>query len=547
MDIDRWQRTASGNSTTAPDGFPEGMTRQDVNDSAREVMAAAKRFYDSPDFRNPFRNFTLTRTTGTVWILVDGGGQTNAGQFLELNQRVKMVISTNPTVDYWEGWVSALPAYGAPNQNVTFTWIAAESKDAVGPTTATNCVLTVGPKELGQAAWYDTGTGATQIPLGGDIKPYALATNENALDVGFVQGLTALEIAEAATRGRLNANGGMLFWSRGVSFTNATVPLNSDNNSIADNWTLLSDGNDRVNITREADAPGGVPVRYSMKFTTAAGVVNQKYGAITFAELDDALDVGSPSSTKKVSASFWIKQGSIAGIKSVRAYLLNIKTATPTNDPISAWGSGSEGSDVAFNATDWEQVGASLDVDLDAIGSAWTEYKIEDVSMAGGGAGPIAMAFITDDAVIGASSSWHIAAVQINRGVRALPFLPEPVALERARCERYYESTFDDEAGVYPAAALGATHALAVRSTEGTQRVIVNWPFRVPKFKVPTIATYNPRVAGTGFDDLAASSVPVGTTNTNRKQVHLISDATAANDTTYYIGIAAAAQIWGNG
>lgn len=525
------------------------MTRQDVNDSAREVMAAAKRFFDAPDFRNPFYNFTLVRTTGVNWILVDGGGSTNAGQFLEVGQRVRMVITTNPSVDFWEGWITAVPAYSAPNQTFTVEWLAApESKDTAGPTTATNCAISVGPKELGRAAWYDTGAAAGQIPLSSDIKPYALATDEADLDVGFVGGLTASGLSEQSTRGRLNANGGMSVWSRGVTFNSGTTPANNADQVIADNWTLISDGNNRVNVTRDGDVPSAVPVRYSMKFTVSTGAAaNQKHGALHCVELDDALDIGQPSSTRKVSASFWIKQGSVAGIKSVRAYLLNIKNAAPSVAPVLSWGSGTEGSDVTFNGTDWEQIGSSIDVDLDAIGTAWTEYKFENISMAASGAGPIAIAFIVDDAVIANPASWHLAAVQINRGERALPFLPFPIALERLRLARYFESSFDEEAGIYPAAAAGVSHAIAVRNVSNNRPLVLPWRFRVPKFKTPTIATYNPRVAGAGFDDNSASSVAVASTTQNREGATIISDALALADTTYYLGVAASANIWGTG
>lgn len=544
MDIDRWQRSEGGNGAFPPDGFPEGMTRQDVNNSSREMMAATKRFYDAPDFRNPFRNFSLVRTTGTNWIFVDGGGQVDAGEFLELGQRVKMAISTNPSVDFWEGWITAIGAYAAPNRTFTVEWLPApDSKDIAGPTTATNCVMTVGPKELGRAAWYDTGSTAGTIPTVDDLEPHVF-TPEGDLDVGAVQGLTADEISERSIRGRINANGGLNIWSRGVSFTSATTPANNDNQSIADNWTLLSDGNDRVNVARDASVPSGVPVRYSMKFTVSTG--NFKHGAITFAELDDALDVGLPSTTKPLSASFWLRQGSVAGVKAVRAYLLNIKNATPSVDPVSVWGSGTEGSDLTWNAADWEQVGASLTIDLDAIGTAWTEFKIENRLMAAGGAGPIALAFAVDDALVASPASWHLAAVQINRGARALPFLPSPIALERARCERYFESSFDDEAGAYPSAIQGVANALAIRNVSAGNPMALSWQFRVPKFKVPTIQTFNPRVAGTGFDDNAASSIAVASTTQNRKQTTIIS-ANASANTTYYLGVAAAAQIWGTG
>lgn len=45
-DVSEWDELANGNTDPSPDGFPEGMPPSGVNDSAREVMAATKRFYD---------------------------------------------------------------------------------------------------------------------------------------------------------------------------------------------------------------------------------------------------------------------------------------------------------------------------------------------------------------------------------------------------------------------------------------------------------------------------------------------------------------------
>lgn len=41
-----WSETDSANSVAAPDGFPEGMPPSGVNDAARAVMGAVKRFWD---------------------------------------------------------------------------------------------------------------------------------------------------------------------------------------------------------------------------------------------------------------------------------------------------------------------------------------------------------------------------------------------------------------------------------------------------------------------------------------------------------------------
>jgi hypothetical protein len=49
--IHSWSTSAANNNSAAPDGFPEGMAPSGVNDAAREVMAAVKRWYVDAEWR----------------------------------------------------------------------------------------------------------------------------------------------------------------------------------------------------------------------------------------------------------------------------------------------------------------------------------------------------------------------------------------------------------------------------------------------------------------------------------------------------------------
>lgn len=44
--VSSWSTTAASNNSAAPDGFPEGMAAADYNNSAREVMAAVKTWWN---------------------------------------------------------------------------------------------------------------------------------------------------------------------------------------------------------------------------------------------------------------------------------------------------------------------------------------------------------------------------------------------------------------------------------------------------------------------------------------------------------------------
>jgi hypothetical protein len=51
-DIKNWSASAGGNTSAAPDGFPEGMPPSGVNDAAREQMAATRRWYDDAEWKD---------------------------------------------------------------------------------------------------------------------------------------------------------------------------------------------------------------------------------------------------------------------------------------------------------------------------------------------------------------------------------------------------------------------------------------------------------------------------------------------------------------
>jgi hypothetical protein len=91
-DVREWSTTAASNNDAAPDGFPEGMPPSGVNDSARELMAATKAWYDTTYGRNALINggfmvaqrgtsFTSTTTPANSddtylidrWILLSDG------------------------------------------------------------------------------------------------------------------------------------------------------------------------------------------------------------------------------------------------------------------------------------------------------------------------------------------------------------------------------------------------------------------------------------------------------------------------------------------
>lgn len=97
-EFEDWEPLAGGNNDASPDGWPEGMTRSGVNNSARENMAAIRRDWEGSavgggEWRNPIKGETLARISATQ-IRVVG---VDATAFFPVGRKLKITHATgNP-------------------------------------------------------------------------------------------------------------------------------------------------------------------------------------------------------------------------------------------------------------------------------------------------------------------------------------------------------------------------------------------------------------------------------------------------------------------
>lgn len=85
--ISTWTTSATGNNSVSPDGFPEGMNPSGVNDSAREVMGAVRRWYVDAEWIN--WGDTLVRQTNNSFLV-----SRTATQVYTAGRRLKLYDST---------------------------------------------------------------------------------------------------------------------------------------------------------------------------------------------------------------------------------------------------------------------------------------------------------------------------------------------------------------------------------------------------------------------------------------------------------------------
>jgi hypothetical protein len=110
MGIEAWSTTAADNDATPPNGAPEGMAFNKVNDVIRQNMASVRAFYEDPlwtDFGH-----VPTYVSGTSFTI-----PTDLTASYAVGRRVKLTGTTPFTV---YGTI-ATSAYSAPNTTITIT------------------------------------------------------------------------------------------------------------------------------------------------------------------------------------------------------------------------------------------------------------------------------------------------------------------------------------------------------------------------------------------------------------------------------------------
>ena len=111
------------------------------------------------------------------------------------------------------------------------------------------------------------------------------------------------------------------------------------------------------------------------------------------------------------------------------------------------------------------------------------------------------------DATLAQNTTLDFANIKLAEGSVPSPFVHEPFAIAVQRAQRLFEKTFALETAPAEGVGAAAGHDLASTSIDSVFDPLVNWVFKVEKRATPTVATFNPRSAGTDtqWDTGAAS------------------------------------------
>jgi len=200
--------------------------------------------------------------------------------------------------------------------------------------------------------------------------------------------------------------------SLGTAFTAATTPANNDATVLLDNWRLLSDGNDVVDVSQVADASGGS--QYSMKSLVAT--INKKFGYIQVISNKNSV----PFTGKKVSLSFQAKTTTAKIINNVRVHVLawDGSADSATADAINAWSA--QGTNPTFVAN-YTAENTAVNI---PITTSWATYKVQGISIDTSGMTNLAVFIHIDDTDAALNDELFIRQVVLNEGSLALDYMP---------------------------------------------------------------------------------------------------------------------------
>ncbi|MFA7256041.1 MAG: hypothetical protein WC047_00500 [Kiritimatiellales bacterium] len=297
--ISGWSTTAASNNSASPNGFPENMPPSGVNDSAREVMAAVRAWYEAAEWINLGHIPTFVSTTSFT-IPTDVTGTYHVGRRMRF---------TDATTLY--GTI-ATSTYGAPNTTVTVavdSGVLSSSLTAVAvsiiskvnsplPTLFTMGVAAGNAVQVDQAltAWTRSATTTLGTTLNGtlsDTSTTVTAFNGVAGITYHVRCLGAGEITHHATNLIVTQGGASIQTVAGMTFdvemiTAATCRIKNIHTASIPTTIGVASGNvplvnqSATATTREATTTLGTSLNHTLSDTSTTITAFSGVAGVTY-------------------------------------------------------------------------------------------------------------------------------------------------------------------------------------------------------------------------------------------------------------------------
>ncbi len=235
-DIKSWSETAANNNSAAPNGFPEGMAPSGVNDAAREVMGAVRRWTDDSGWHNWGHTYTYASATSFT-IATDVTAIYHAGR------RVRAVGAGTGTI---YGSISS-SSYGAPNTTVNITWDSGSLANeaitiSVGYLAGNNLAYSIGTTQIQTQSYTSAAAGGTVDVITATISPVisaltdklrlciiAAGANATTTPTFAPNGLTAKTIVKGSNQALVIGD-----------IPGANFPMDLEYNAALTKWVLMN-------------------------------------------------------------------------------------------------------------------------------------------------------------------------------------------------------------------------------------------------------------------------------------------------------------------
>ena len=381
----------------------------------------------------------------------------------------------------------------------------------------------------------DANAAAARLTLGLEVTTFSqdLLVNGNA-----AAWRSDLQTDSLYPRANVLDNSDFQVWQWGTSFT-STVPYTNathDDSYIADQWKLLSDGNDIADVSRTGvnDVPQGAKSGITV---TQNATANKKWGIWQVLESR----VCEPLAGLAVTLSVYIKTNTdnLESFKLLATEWSGTADDIGTSDPISAW----NGAEVRPSfGTSWDLI-SGAEVNPVSLGTGWERFSVTFTMPSS--PNNVGILLCTNDSSFSAGASVQISGFKLEIGSTMTRYESKPYSVELAQCQRFYAKTFDEL--VYPVQNIGSdVGGLTSMIWDGpSQRYVhADWRFPVPMLSIPTVTTYNPRAADSGWRDFGNSATKaVGPITPDKQGVSIESDAAVTAVDGYHIHATADARL----
>tara|TARA_R110000796_G_scaffold65782_2_gene151779 strand:+ start:340 stop:1656 length:1317 start_codon:yes stop_codon:yes gene_type:complete len=303
----------------------------------------------------------------------------------------------------------------------------------------------------------------------------------------------------------------------GVSFTAATTPLNSDDTYLFDQWILLSDGNDAVDVTQETSVvPAGSGTAIKLEVETA----NKKFGLLQPLENLDTVNLDGSI----LSLSFMARNAaSDDKTDVVKAVVLAWSSTADaiTSDVVSAWNADLT---IPTFATNWtaENTPASL-----TLTQVYQTFTIENINLDTASTANLALFIWCDNADGAIDDAVYISNIKLEESVTATEYTAPLIEDDLHKAQRFLCKSFNQSVTPGTAATVGSPYFAWTASTVQKACPIV---FPITMLSTPSVVAYAPSDGSSGNIDSALTprtaiivrpgqnGVSVGTNDANSAQ-----------------------------